>query len=121
MGAQARGPRLVGAHATRSGREKFDYFSIIFDYFSAAPPPNLVGGGARTNFSIRGRPIAYEYLSSCMMRTTKLLPGRRMLDGLAVLVGLVGISRTTVQGTQDIALRRAVQFVMIIRAMHRNC
>ena len=55
MGAQARGPRLVGAHATRSGREKIDYFSIIFDYFSAAPPPNLVGGGARTNFSIRGR------------------------------------------------------------------
>ena len=52
VGAQARGPRLVGAHATRSGREKIDYFSIIFDYFSAAPPPNLVGGGARTNFSI---------------------------------------------------------------------
>ena len=55
VGAQARGPRLVGAHATRSGREKFDYFSIIFDYFSAAPPPNLVGGGARTNYSIRRR------------------------------------------------------------------
>ena len=28
----------------------FRLFSIIFDYFSAAPPPNLVGGGARTNF-----------------------------------------------------------------------
>ena len=65
MGEQARGPQLVGAHATCSGREKFDYFSffsIIFDYFSAAPPPNLVGGGARTNFSIRGRPTVEYYL-----------------------------------------------------------
>ena len=55
VGAQARGPQLVGAHASRSGREKFDKIRLFFRFFmefefgSAA---DLVGGGARTNFSI---------------------------------------------------------------------
>ena len=85
VGAQARGPRLVGAHATRSGREKFDYFSIIFDYFSAAPPPNLVGGGARTNFSICCRPTFVRTLTLLVGTSTHTVVPQYRLYRISVL------------------------------------